>query len=210
MAKEIGLTKGFVALVDDEDFEYLSQFKWRYNNGYAARAGYDKVRKKQLYIGMHQVVLERKLGRKLIKGEIPEHKNRNRSDNTRDNVRLATQSKNLANISKYPAKSSRFKGVYRHNGTGKWQAQIMFNRKLIYIGLFDNEELAAKAYDQHALVRFGEFAQLNFPDEPAPQERNFNGLYKERTGKLLFLELEIAGRTIHFFNTYNEIKAIEP
>lgn len=159
MAKEIELTQGFVALVDDIDFEYLSQFNWCVSHGYAVRRG-----ENNRHLGMHRVILERKLGRKLVKGEIPEHKNHQRSDNTRDNIRLATQGQNIANIPKYASKkSSRFKGVSFQKSTGKWNAQIKVNGKLLHIGTFSVEEDAGRAYDKRAYLHFGEFASLNFP-----------------------------------------------
>lgn len=163
MTKEIELTQGQKAQVDDIDFEYLSQFKWYYGHGYAKRAGYDKVTKRRFYIGMHRVVLERKLGRRLVKDERPDHKDRNRSNNTRDNIRLATHKQNMANRSKTSIDtSSRFIGVSWHKGAGKWQVRIEVNGKFTHLGLFTDEAKAAKAYDERALLAFGEFANLNF------------------------------------------------
>lgn len=162
MAKLIKLTQGYKTLVDDIDFEYLSQFKWAIrdkNRGriYAARSG---------GIKMHRLIAERQLGRKLEMSEYVDHRDRDALNNTRSNLRLATRSQNLANRSKSPWRitSSRFKGVCWDKSRDKWLASITADKKLLHLGYFDDEMLAAKAYDQHALLHFGEFANLNFPE----------------------------------------------
>lgn len=163
MAKEIELTQGYKALVDDIDFEYLRQFKWGLrdkNRGrlYAART--DGIK-------MHRLIVERQLDRKLETSEYVDHRDRDALNNTRSNLRLATRSQNLANRSKSPWRvtSSKFKGVCWDKSRNKWLATIRADKKLIHLGFFDDEILAAKTYDQHALLRFGEFAALNFPNE---------------------------------------------
>lgn len=162
MAKQIELTRGFVALVDDIDFEYLRQFNWCVSHGYAAR----NAHKNGGFIFMHRVVLERKLGRPLSKEERADHEDRKRAHNTRDNIRLATHKQNVRNRSKVSGNtSSRFIGVSWHKTGRKWNARIKTNNKLIHLGCFNNEEDAAKVYDQAALFLFGEFASLNFPGE---------------------------------------------
>lgn len=165
MAKEIETTRGYKALVDDIDFEFLSQFHWRYHRGYAVRGKYDKATEKRLWIGMHQTVLERKLGHKPTKGQECDHRDCNRLNNTRNNLRLATHSQNMANIPKRLGKSSRFRGVSWYKRLGKWQTLIRINGKQVHIGLFNDEEAAARVYDQQALLVFGEFACLNFPPQ---------------------------------------------
>lgn len=164
MTKEIELTQGYKTTVDDEDFEYLSQFKWHFSAGYVIRIKYDASLKRDR-IGMHQIILGRKLGRKLIPGELPDHVDNNPLNNTRQNIRVSTHKQNMRNKPKRRTQTtSRFKGVSLHSTGNKWQSQIMVDGKIIYIGLFSDEELAAKAYDQVALRQFGEFARLNFPN----------------------------------------------
>lgn len=156
MAKEIELTQGYKTLVDDIDFEYLSQFRWHLSGGYVKRNR----------ISMHRIILERKLGRKLTPGEFPDHVDNNPLNNTRQNIRPCTHAQNMRNKSKTRGQtSSQFKGVSLHSTGNKWQSQIRADGKILYIGLFSDEELAAKAYDQHAVLHFGEFAKLNFPNE---------------------------------------------
>jgi hypothetical protein len=110
---------------------------------------------------MHRAVMNAK------KGELVDHKDGNGLNNQKSNLRLCTNRQNLANSQKARGKS-RFKGVYWNTARGKWQAQIgagFRNGKLAveYLGRFENEEEAARAYDRRAFELHGEFAVLNFP-----------------------------------------------
>lgn len=165
MPKEIKLTQGYKALVDDEDFEYLSQFKWYISSrGYALHSAYDETGKKKPHVRMHRIVLERKLGRELVAGELPDHRDSNKLNNTRQNLRISTHQQNTRNRAKWKS-SSRFKGVSWRKSVSRWYSTIRVNDKLIHLGSFLNEEEAARKYDEQALIHFGEFARLNFPIE---------------------------------------------
>lgn len=97
-------------------------------------------------------------------GEWPkevDHRNTIRSDNRIANLRSATHSKNVANAGR--RKSSGFKGVYPAPQPDRWHAKIKHNYKPIHLGVFVDEETAARAYDAAAVRHFGEFAHLNFP-----------------------------------------------
>ena len=76
-------------------------------------------------------------------------------------VRLATNSENQHNRNNNKNSSSKYKGVCWHKSNGKWYAQIVKNKKRIYLGVFKNEKDAAKAYNAAAAELFGEFAKLN-------------------------------------------------
>lgn len=159
MSKLIPLTQGYEAIVDDADFEWLSQFKWCYSSkGYAVRRGQQKA------LLMHRVILQ------TPSSLDTDHINRNRLDNRRSNLRIVTTSQNLMNKTKMTGHSSSiYKGVSlltprETQRLHPWRACIRFGSRFIHIGLFLDEIEAAKAYDAKARELFGEFAYLNFPD----------------------------------------------
>lgn len=154
--KQIKLTQGQFALVDDEDFEYLNQFYWqavKHGNTYYARRVDKTTKGKRIY--MHREITN------CPKIMVIDHANRNGIDNQKANLRVCTQSQNMAN--KLPLKGSRSKymGVCYHKGSKKWVAQMDSKGKHIYIGLFKTEENAAIAYNIYAERLHGEFARLN-------------------------------------------------
>jgi hypothetical protein len=155
--KQIQLTKGLVALVDDEDYERLSSFKWKAHHRYAAR----NVRRngKFLTIMMHREIL------KAPSGMDVDHINGDRLDNRRSNLRLATRSQNTRNRKGNKNSISGYKGVGWHARCRKWQAAIKTDDKQLYLGLFDAPEDAARAYDAAARNLHGPFAKVNFPEE---------------------------------------------
>lgn len=160
MAKLIPLTRGQFAIVDDDDFEWLSQWKWCYHptrHGYALRGVKTPERKTKL-IYMHNVIMSPPVD------FVVDHKNLNSLDNQRDNLRLATHSQNSANRTSSGG-SSAYKGVSWRKSRRRWRSSVTVNKKSIDLGVYRNEEDAARAYDAAALLYFGEFARLNFPLE---------------------------------------------
>lgn len=157
--KRIPLTQGKYALIDNEDFEKLNQFKWRacYQHGswYAVR----EIRKaKGIWTTqkMHMFIMNTPKGMEI------DHENHNGLDNQKTNLRICTHVQNLMNQRPQHRKtSSKHKGVYWHKCTNKWMARIKLNGKYIYLGLFVNEINAALAYDVAAKELFREFAYLN-------------------------------------------------
>jgi len=163
--KEIPLTRGYVAFVDDEDYEWLSQFKWHVKKSgrtcYAVRkvTVAPNTYKKEF---MHNAIMKPK------EGEQVDHIDGNGLNNCRANLRLANHQLQQANRRKTKG-VSRFKGVtrvvHKRKRTGdwiRWHARIKFNGKYISLGYFENEEDAARAYDKKARELFGEFAKTNF------------------------------------------------
>jgi hypothetical protein len=155
--KEIKLSKGFFAIVDDRDFERLSQYGWWFGpGGYATRQTYQgRKDKKSLWknVFMHHEIL------KAPKGMFIDHINRNRLDNRIINLRIASYSQNGANkIVKNP---TGYRGVQYLSKPNVWVAKITVNNKQYYLGRFKDPILAAKAYDMKAKELFGEFAVLN-------------------------------------------------
>lgn len=151
--RQIPVGNGLFTLVDDDMYDVLSQWRWRTAyNGYVGR--FDRSSPSRVTL-MHRFILQ------APKELEVDHKNRNKLDNQRSNLRLATGSQNSVNREYSKSSSSRFRGVAYHKNTGKWQASIKVRRKHIYLGIFKEETDAARAYNQAALYHFGEFALLN-------------------------------------------------
>jgi AP2 domain len=159
---------GRVALVDDEDYELVSRYRWsvrqtirsgRHDNGpYAYAYLLGSGRAGQVSISMHR----------LITGYAEtDHVNHDGLDNQRANLRPATRVQNLANRRSQPGLTSPFKGVSWHTACRKWRTQIDVDGKRRHLGCFLSEEDAARAYDQAALTAWGKYAHLNFPEESA-------------------------------------------
>jgi len=157
--KQIPLTQGKFALVDDEYYKWLNQWKWwavkGTNTWYAVRNVYHNGIKTN--IRMHREILG------LESGDPREgdHCNHNGLDNRLGNLRICTPSQNQHN--RRPNKNcfSAFKGVGWHKGGSYWQARIRFNGNLKHLGCFASEIEAAKAYNQKAIELFGKYAYLN-------------------------------------------------
>jgi hypothetical protein len=157
--REIKLTRGFVALVDAADYDWLMQWKW------CAQVDGDKARAART---AGASPLKAALMHRLIMGDPPgkeiDHINGNTLDNRRSNLRVCSRLENSRNRGVQKNCKSKFKGVYlRERGT--WRAQIKVNKKRIHLGDFSSASKAAKAYDEAALQYFGEFAVLNFPEK---------------------------------------------
>lgn len=160
--REIHLTQGKIALVDDEDYEELSQYKWRaclwHRVWYAIR--HTTRNGVKTNTSMHRHLM--KAGR----GTRVDHRDGNGLNNQRGNLRFATAQQNQHNRrSKWKNASSKFKGVYWHGAAKKWRAQITISRRHIHLGVFKTEKAAAEAYDHAAQELYGEFVVLNFPPE---------------------------------------------
>ncbi len=147
------------ALVDDEDFEELSKYKWHAEydrNCWYVKANFPPTGKQRTTIKMHQIIMGRRLGLEI------DHKNGNGLDNRRSvNLRFCTHSQNCQNRQPQGG-TSKYKGVSWKKKNGKWQVQIGTNGKRQYLGIFDDEIEAAKCYDRKALKIFGKFACINF------------------------------------------------
>lgn len=151
--KLIPLTQGKFAQVDDEDFEWISKWKWFFHNkGYAARGAPRNASKKRQLIMMHRVIIN------TPKGLDTDHKNRNRLDNTKENLRLATRSENLYNSKVRCDNKLKMKGVYKKQS--KYLSRISENGKRVVIGLFDTPEAAHEAYQDAASRLHGEFFKV--------------------------------------------------
>lgn len=147
--RTIPLNKGFVALVDDEDYEWLSQFQWYVKHAnestdlYYAITGHRR---------MHRMILG------LTSAHIlTDHRDGNGLNNQRHNLRVATRLTNQWN--QPPKKGRQFKGVFEN--AGRYFARIRWHGQPIYLGRYDTQQEAAAVYNEAATELFGEFARLN-------------------------------------------------
>jgi hypothetical protein len=170
--KEIPLTKGQVALVDDNAYEYLIQWKWwamKHGRTYYACRKTSIRNGKRRQVSMHHEVFKLNFG--LDIGQL-DHVDSNGCNNQLENLREANAVENNRNRTKKDNYSSKYKGVSWDKDNRKWRVSIASGESLIcgkikhrqmYVGLFSDEVEAAMAYDREAIKCFHEFAKTNFP-----------------------------------------------
>lgn len=149
--REIPLTQGYVAVVDEADFEWLAQFKW--GLGWNRKHGGNKYARRHARPRlMHRLILGAPVGLYV------DHINGDGLDNRRVNLRLVTPQQNQWNRRAVRGGESPYKGVSRDSKTGRWTASLSG---------FASEDDAGRAVDAMALLLHGEYALLNFPHEGA-------------------------------------------
>jgi len=164
VTQQIPLTKGAFALVDDADYDWLMQYKWRLNSkGYAIRSYY--VHYQEIVLCMHRVIMDAQ------PGQIVDHIDGNRLNNTRANLRFVTRQQNLQYRHVFANSKTGYKGVSRRNN--RWHARIGLDGRVIHLGYYESPEFAAQIYDAAAQWLFGEYAILNFPDAPIQPEADY-------------------------------------
>jgi len=156
---------GVQFIIDECDADQVLRYKW-------ARTGKDKLnlvcsalkREDRNIAFLHRFIMRPQVG------EVVDHINGDKLDNRRANLRVCTLTENNRNKRVWPNKKSGYKGVFpvsyvpkKPGKSRSWQALIMANRKLHYLGCFPSEVEAACAYDAAARELHGEFASLNFP-----------------------------------------------
>lgn len=142
---------GKVALVDDEDFIKVNDFKWYRSGKYPVRSL--GKRPNRTKISLHRFLMNPN------KKMMVDHINGNGLDNRKSNLRICTNSQNIMNAKKSEQRSSKYKGVCR-NTARPWRAYI--GRKIL--GSFATEKEAAQAYNSAAKKIYGDFARLNVID----------------------------------------------
>ena len=159
MAKEIILTQGKVAIVDDEDFDELNKLKWhadKRQNGkfYAVRKSIC-INGKYINQKMHRMIVGDKSGLHT------DHIDGDTLNNRRSNLRICTHQQNMMNKCVSKVNKSGYKGVIYVKSRKMYKASITLNRKIIQLGYFYYIKQAAIAYNAAALKYHGEFANLN-------------------------------------------------
>lgn len=161
MAKEIELTNGMKAIVDDEDYDYLLDYNWRaLKNGKTYYAIFGKrVNGKYSNTWMHRMIMDAKNREDEIN-----HIDHNGLNNQKNNLRKTTHKKVMWQKNAADSKPTKFKGISFHKPSKKWRARIFVDGKMKYLGYYKNEIEAAKGYDNEQKKHYGEFANLNFKE----------------------------------------------
>lgn len=150
-----------MALVDDDDYEYLSQFDWQVakhtqNCIYAKRGGTEKRE-----IKMHRQIMGVTDPKVFI-----DHIDHNGLNNQKSNLRICTAAQNSANKMAHKNSKSKYQGVTWDNRSQRWVVRIRIGGVCLYRKYIKDEIEAAKLYDEAAKIHHGEFANLNFPTSP--------------------------------------------
>lgn len=163
---EINLSKNLKAIIDEEDYELVSLYKWHVTSH--KYAGHTPAPGKCIY--MHRLILNVK------KGEVVDHINGNTLDNRKSNLRICKQNKNVKNRKKSSLNKTGYKGTFKVNKNLKkdYTAQIQVDSKRIHLGYFATVIEAAEAYNEAAIKYFGEYAQLNIIGDDNGEENNSN------------------------------------
>ena len=156
--KQIILTQGKVALVDDLDYEYLINWKWHACKGgrtfYAARSII--VNNTYVKVTMHRQILQHIDNKNVI-----DHIDHDGLNNQRVNLREATHSQNGANRRSHINSSSKYLGVFYCKKRRRWKAEVKKENKTYFLGWFKNEDLAALAYNNKAHELFNDYSNKN-------------------------------------------------
>jgi hypothetical protein len=155
---EVPLTRGKVALIDDEDARRVLAHKWRHlwgKSGHEYAITNIRAGGRERVVYMHRFILE------ASPGVTVDHINNNGLDNQKSNLRFASPAQNSRNRRAHEGR--KYKGVFQEKPGWKWRARIFVGGQRFHLGSFDTPEEAARAYDAAARARFGDFAKLNFP-----------------------------------------------
>jgi hypothetical protein len=154
--KEIPLTQGKFAKVDDEDFDALNAYRWHVSStGYAVRnVPHPTGARRQTLLGMHRSIAGLEFG----DSRNIDHIDGDRLNNQRKNLRIATFAENTRNKRRHANNMTGFKGVSWRKDVGKFWARIGKGKKNISLGFFDDAASAHEAYKKAAKDMFGEFA----------------------------------------------------
>jgi hypothetical protein len=162
--KLIPLSQGKFAQVNDRLYKRLiAMGPWHFTNkGYAAHCVYNGLnsRPRTTTVLMHRIVLELS-GLRLGRKDDVDHRDTDRLNCRRRNLRVACRSSNVANSRRNSRNTTGYKGVTRRKGTARYRAYITVNYARTWLGEYDTAEKAAEAYNRAARKMFGRFARVN-------------------------------------------------
>lgn len=152
----IPLTQGKVAIIDEEDYLLISQYKWHASRGgwggVCAISGKEGIR-------MHRLIMN------APSSLMVDHVNGDALDNRRANLRLANAVQNQRNKRLGKNNKSGYKGVFWDAGRKRWRASITYHGANIRLGRFRSVVDAAMVYDIKARELYGAYGRYNFPKE---------------------------------------------
>ena len=159
--RKIYLDEGKWTILDPQDYYRFGHFKWwlsgNGNNLYAARS-FKTEPLRTTITHLHRQIMNPP------PDLLVDHRNCDSLDNRRANLRIATHEENMRNRRKRKNTSSRYIGVHFDKRSGRWAAHIRYKGKKIWLGYFDSEIEAARAYDMAAKRYHIDFARLNFSE----------------------------------------------
>lgn len=151
----IPLSLGRFTIIDAEDYDYLSQWKWCSHKTYYYAMRRDYTNGKKSMYRMHRLIMKAK------ENEYVDHINGNRLDNRKSNLRICNKGENNQNCGLRRNNTSGYKGVSWSKKYKKYNVQININGKRKTVGSYIDPIEAAKAYDEAAFAAYGEFAKTN-------------------------------------------------
>ena len=155
--KKIFLPHGKYTIVDDEDFEWLNQWKWHCRGGYACRTiniKTDSGRRTTKYISMHREILG-VAGRSEV-----DHRDLDKLNNTKSNLRVSSRSENMMNQGVRKDNRSGYKGI-RQTKYKTFEVRVCSKGKSIQVGTFRKLEDAIIAHSNAVKIYHGEFSRPN-------------------------------------------------
>ena len=143
--KQIILAKGYVALIDDEDYELVSKYKWYFHNNGYARTSHGKTYMHRLIMNVNDKSIE------------IDHINHNKLDNRKENLRKCSHYENMKNKKMHKNNTSGVIGVSKDKN--KWRSQIQVSGKTIFLGRFESIDEASIAYKKAEKQYSGDFSR---------------------------------------------------
>lgn len=149
--KTISLTRGKTTKIDDDDFELVSKYTW-----HCTEHGYASTRRKdnRKFLYLHRFIM------KARKGEEVDHRNGDRLDNRKSNLRICDRTSNSRNTSAHRDNKTGYKGVYFDKRTMRFCARIMVSGKTFFLGRHDSAKKAHEAYKKAAVLYHKNFAKF--------------------------------------------------